>query len=89
MQGEPCWTAAVLEGLSATHFHRSPQAGVIRHGRRQPSRHADVWQPGKDVIVTENKGVRGVEILNEIGDQAIVVDNEPGTEQSAPTTEPN
>jgi hypothetical protein len=28
-------------------------------------------------IITENNGVRGVEILNEIGDQAIVANNEP------------
>jgi hypothetical protein len=31
----------------------------------------------KHAIITENNGVRGVEILNEIGDQAIIDDNEP------------
>ena len=28
-------------------------------------------------IITENNGVRGVEIQNEIGDQAVVANNEP------------
>ena len=28
-------------------------------------------------IVTENNGVRGVEILNQIGDEAIIANNEP------------
>jgi hypothetical protein len=28
-------------------------------------------------IITENNGVRGVEILNELGDRAIIVNNEP------------
>ena len=31
----------------------------------------------KDSIVTENYDVRGVEILNEIGDQAVIANNEP------------
>jgi hypothetical protein len=32
----------------------------------------------RHAIVTENNGVRGMEILNEIGDKAIVANNEPG-----------
>ncbi|MCX6928570.1 MAG: glycosyl hydrolase family 28-related protein [Verrucomicrobia bacterium] len=32
----------------------------------------------RHAIVTENNGVRGVEIQNQIGDQAIVANNEPG-----------
>jgi hypothetical protein len=35
-------------------------------------------RPGlKHAIVTENNGVRGLEILNKIGDQAIIANNEP------------
>jgi hypothetical protein len=35
-------------------------------------------RPGlKSAIITENNGVRGVEILNEIGDQAIIANSEP------------
>ena len=35
-------------------------------------------RPGlKHAIIAENNGVRGVEILNEIGDQAVVANNEP------------
>ena len=31
----------------------------------------------RHAIVTENNGVRGAEILNEIGDQAVIANNEP------------
>lgn len=34
----------------------------------------------KHAIITENNGERGVEIINEIGDKAIIVNNEPGGE---------
>jgi hypothetical protein len=32
----------------------------------------------RHAIVTENNGVRGVGILNEIGDQAVIANSEPG-----------
>ena len=32
----------------------------------------------RHAIVTENNGVRGLEILNEIGDKAVIANNEPG-----------
>jgi hypothetical protein len=31
----------------------------------------------KHAIITENNGVRGVEIQNDIGDQAVIANNEP------------
>lgn len=33
----------------------------------------------QQAILTENNGVRGVEISNEIGERAIITNNEPGT----------
>jgi len=35
----------------------------------------------RHAIVTENNGVRGAQIVNEIGDQAIIANNEPETKQ--------
>ena len=32
-------------------------------------------------IVTKSDGLRGVEIRNEIGEQTVIANNEPGTEQ--------
>ena len=40
----------------------------------------------KDAIVTENNGVRGVEILNDIGDQAVVAYKEPAGNGPWPVT---
>ena len=39
---------------------------------------SNALRPGlKHAIVSEDNGVRGVEILNEIGDQAVIANNEP------------
>ena len=44
-------------------------------------------RPGvKDAIVTENNGVRGVEILNDIGDQAVVAYKESAGNGPRPVT---
>ena len=38
-------------------------------------------KPGlKHAIITENNGVRGVEIANEIGERAVIANNEPKPE---------
>jgi hypothetical protein len=36
-----------------------------------------LWPSLQHAIITENNGVRGVEIRNEIGDPAVLANNEP------------
>ncbi len=46
--------------------------------RAHQSRSARRWRGFEFfVIITENNGVRGVEILNELGGEAVIANNEP------------
>jgi hypothetical protein len=40
----------------------------------------------KHAIITENIGVGGVEIINEVGDNAVLRDNEPKDDSPTPPT---